>query len=209
MSMSTGHVLMLDSTNLDIIMCLQFSDINAFLSSHTVEEAVENLEQIKSELFKHVPGGVSNIKAMFLKATNTVAVPLYIAQDGDANAVKVPSNMTEARVKRTRRITVKRLKKQALNDKKKKKKAEKNTVRRNKAAAQRSLLVADGEHKPKKPAAAVKSTAGAKTAAAKPVSKVTGAATKKAAVASKTKSKKATNGGGVTKAKTAAKKRAV
>lgn len=116
-------------------------DINAFLSSHSVPQAMENLEALRVEFMKVVPGGEPNIKSMFLKTTNSVAVPLFQAAASlNLNEVKVESNMTGQTAAKHRRKTVKRLKKDAIKDAKKKKKAEKTKVRKNKAAAKRELI---------------------------------------------------------------------
>jgi hypothetical protein len=91
-------------------------------------------------LFKHLPGGAKNVKLMFLKATNTLAVPIYVDQTVNINDIKVENNLTIQKVTKGRRIALKRLKKKALIDAKKKQKAEKNKTNRNKAATKRSLL---------------------------------------------------------------------
>jgi len=118
-------------------------DINCFLSSHSVAQATENLVHLKSELLKNLPGGEANIKSLHLKATNSIAVPVYVDMIGDPNKVKVPNNMTPVKVKKIRKMTVKRLKRKAILHEKQKKKSIRDANKRNKTAASRSMLQTD------------------------------------------------------------------
>jgi hypothetical protein len=58
-------------------MC-ETSDIPAFLSTNTATEALENINVIREKFDKIVDGGPKNIKAIYLKATNQVSLPIYI-----------------------------------------------------------------------------------------------------------------------------------
>lgn len=80
------------------------------MSSHTVDQAKENIEVIKSELIKFLPGGEKNIKSIYLKTTNAPAVPLYIDTQTDLNQIKLKNNMTEKKIKKAKKFAVKRLK---------------------------------------------------------------------------------------------------
>jgi len=96
-------------------------DIKAFLSTHSVSQILENLSAIKRVLAETLPGGEANIKSMYLKATNALAVPIYVDQSGRSlNEIKVPSNMTPAKIKLERKKTVKRLRKKKESNLKKK-----------------------------------------------------------------------------------------
>lgn len=103
-------------------------DIDAFLSTHSPAEALANIAAIRAELLRHLPGGAANIKAMFIKSTNTPAVPIYVDTVGTAtsasvNAIKVPNNMTPRLVKKSKKLDVKRLQKQRNEREKKARKA--------------------------------------------------------------------------------------
>lgn len=86
-------------------------DINTFLSTHSVKQAVENINAVKTELIKHLPGGESNIKSIFIKSTNAPAVPIYVDLKNTINDIKLPNNMTPAKIKKSKKTLVKRLKK--------------------------------------------------------------------------------------------------
>lgn len=88
-------------------------DINAFLSSHSVQQALENINAIKAELFKHLPGGEQNVKSIYLKSTNTLAVPIYVDTTTNANDIKLKNNITPKKIKKVKKMKVKRLEKKA------------------------------------------------------------------------------------------------
>ncbi|RMZ97840.1 ribosomal L1 domain-containing 1-like, partial [Brachionus plicatilis] len=87
-------------------------DVNTFLSTHSVQQAVENVNAVKAELIKNLPGGESNIKSMFIKSTDAPAIPIYIDLKNTINDIKVPNNMTPAKIKKSKKLVVKRLNKQ-------------------------------------------------------------------------------------------------
>ncbi|CAF0706001.1 unnamed protein product [Brachionus calyciflorus] len=107
-------------------------DINTFLSTHSVQEAMENINAVRNELFKHLPGGESNIKSIFLKSTDTPAVPIFVDTKGNINEIKIPNNMTTAKVKKNKKMVVKRLQKKKLLEKKQKAKLAKVANKANK-----------------------------------------------------------------------------
>ncbi len=86
--------------------------MNAFLSTHTVDQAISNIEAIKSTLCKHLPGGLSNIKSMYLKSTDSIAVPIFVDTNLAAvNELKLENNMTPRLIKKAKKLVVKRLEK--------------------------------------------------------------------------------------------------
>ncbi len=99
-------------------------DINTFLSTHTVEQAIDNINTVKSELIKHLPGGEANIKSIYLKSTDTISIPVYYDTNSIVHAteIKVKNNMTLNKKKRAKKLSVKRLQKRTIIDKKKQKK---------------------------------------------------------------------------------------
>jgi hypothetical protein len=48
------------------------------MSSHTVSEAIENINTIRDKFSSIVDGGTKNIKAIYLKTTNKTSLPIYI-----------------------------------------------------------------------------------------------------------------------------------
>lgn len=80
------------------------------MSTHSVEQAMENLNVIKTALAKNLPGGEKNIKSMFLKSTNSLALPIYEDKNGNPNQVELPNNMSQIKIKRAKKLTkIKRL----------------------------------------------------------------------------------------------------
>jgi len=120
---STVKDIVLNSTAINFNGKGALIDIKAFSSTHSVTQILENLSAIKKTLAAHLPGGEANIKAMYVKATNTVAVPIFVAdqqqQAASLNEIKVPSNMTPKKVKRERKKAVKRLQKKKASAKRK------------------------------------------------------------------------------------------
>lgn len=76
-------------------------------------------------MFKHLPGGESNVKSMFIKSTDSPAVPIYADVTGNMNQVKIKNNMTPGKINRAKKLNVKRLKKSAQIKTKAKARAEK------------------------------------------------------------------------------------
>ena len=101
----------LNSTTIRITGRGPILDINAFLSTHSVQQAIENVNVVKNELFKSLPGGESNIKSIFIKSTNAPAVPIFLDLKNTINDVKLPNNMTPSKIRRSKKLLVKRLKK--------------------------------------------------------------------------------------------------
>lgn len=97
------------------------------MSTHSVEQAMANIDAVKTELVKHLPGGESNIKAIYLKSTDMLAVPFYTDSNlvEHINEVKIKNNMTPNKIKKAKKLNVKRLQKKAKIEKKKLKKQEK------------------------------------------------------------------------------------
>lgn len=89
------------------------------MSSHSVEQAMANLNEIKTTLVKHLPGGEQNIKSIFIKTTNSVAVPVYEDKSGtNINKIKLKNNMTPSKLAKSKKVNkVKRLKKKQLKEK--------------------------------------------------------------------------------------------
>jgi len=89
------------------------------LSSHSVEQAMANLNEIKTTLVKHLPGGEQNIKSIFIKTTNSVAVPIYEDKSAtNINEIKLKNNMTPSKLAKSKKVNkVKRLKKKQLKEK--------------------------------------------------------------------------------------------
>ena len=106
------------------------SDIDAFLSTHTYSEALANINAIKAELFKHLPGGEQNIKAIYLKSTNSPAVPIYVDPAGNANEIKLKNNVTPRKIKKAKQYKVKRLEKKAKKEEAAKKAALPTLIKR-------------------------------------------------------------------------------
>jgi len=102
-------------------------DINTFLSTHTVEQALANISAVKAELIKHLPGGEANIKSMYLKSTDLLSVPVYLDTNPieHVNEIKVANNMTPNKKKKANKLSVKRLAKRTIIEQKKNKKKEK------------------------------------------------------------------------------------
>ena len=48
------------------------------MSTHTVKQAMENIEAIKKVLIENLPGGEENIKSMFIKSTDQLSVPIFM-----------------------------------------------------------------------------------------------------------------------------------
>lgn len=96
-------------------------DINAFLSTHSVQQAIENVNAVKNELLKILPGGETNIKSIFIKSTNAPAVPIFVDFKNTINDVKLPNNMTPSKIKKSKKLLVKRLKKKKQKNNSKKK----------------------------------------------------------------------------------------
>jgi hypothetical protein len=74
-----------------------------------------NLQEIIQMLVKHLPGGESNIKSIYLKSTDSkMALPIYVDFKGNPNEIKVPSNLSLQQMKKKTARSVKRLKKKTL-----------------------------------------------------------------------------------------------
>lgn len=54
------------------------SDIAAFLTTHNVEQAIENVNAIRSKVIELLPGGEKLIKTIYLKSTDSISVPIYM-----------------------------------------------------------------------------------------------------------------------------------
>ena len=108
------------------------SDINTFLSTHKVEQALANIEAVRTELVKHLPGGESNIKAIYLKSTDMLAMPIYADAKlvEHTNEVKVKNNMTPGKIKKAKKLNLKRLEKKAKLEKKNLKKLDRKQVKK-------------------------------------------------------------------------------
>lgn len=104
-------------------------DIPAFLNTHTVEQAVKNIECIRAKLTEVLAGGDANIKTIYLKLKNSISIPIYIS-DKNPNEVKMPNNVTPEIKKKSAR-QVKRLKSKSKEvEKKTEKKPKKNLAKK-------------------------------------------------------------------------------
>lgn len=144
-------------------------DVNTFLSTHTVKEACENISAVRKELVKHLPGGESNIKSIYIKSTDQIAVPIYQTDVQAVKKVKVENNMTPAKVNKAKKLSGKRLKRKKLQEARKKKREE------------RALLVETNKAKDTKQVKEEKPTAKKETTTEKPIPKVVSKAIKKPA----------------------------
>jgi hypothetical protein len=80
------------------------------LSNHTAKQALENINAIKATLAKSLPGGEPNIKAIYLKSTNTPALPIYTNETTSPNDVDVPNNLSAAKKLKSKKLNkIKRL----------------------------------------------------------------------------------------------------
>lgn len=74
-------------------------------------------------LAKCLPGGEKNIKSIYLKSTNTLALPIYVDENGNPNLVKLPNNMNKPKKNKAKKLLkIKRLKQSAKKPNKLKKK---------------------------------------------------------------------------------------
>jgi hypothetical protein len=82
-----------------------------------------------------LPGGSDNIKSIYIKSTDSPAVPIYVDTQTNANELKLTNNMTPRLVKKSKKLSVKRLaaKKQAKSKRlaKKPKSAGKKIMKKN------------------------------------------------------------------------------
>ena len=113
------------------------------MSSHTVEQACKNIETIKSELIKNLPGGEDNIKSIYIKSTDEIAVPIFVSEQKD---VKLDNNMTPVKIKKAKKLSGKRLKRKKLLEAKKLKREMKAKL----AASERDLMAESKEPAAKK-----------------------------------------------------------
>lgn len=72
------------------------------MSTHSAKQAIENIEAIRTTLAKCLPGGDKNIKSIYIKSTNSPALPIYSDETGNANEVDLPNNMSSAKIKRSK-----------------------------------------------------------------------------------------------------------
>jgi hypothetical protein len=54
------------------------SDVQAFTTEHSVKQAIENINSIRSKLNEVLPGGDKIIKSISLKSTDSLSVPIYV-----------------------------------------------------------------------------------------------------------------------------------
>ncbi len=105
------------------------------MTTQSVKQAMENINAIKEQLFKNLPGGEKNVKSIYLKSTDAPAVPIYVDSSTNLNEVKLANNVTAKKLKKQKRSKVKRLEKKAQKVEEKNKKA---------AAAKKRTLVNRG-----------------------------------------------------------------
>lgn len=94
-----------------------FSDINAFLSTHTPKQAIENINAIKKVLVENLPGGEANINSIYIKSTNQLSVPVFMNVNSNINEIKLKNNMTSGKIKKSKKLKDK-LKKKSIVKKK-------------------------------------------------------------------------------------------
>ncbi len=104
------------------------SDVNTFLSTHSVKQACENINAVKSNVIKNLPGGEANIKSVYLKATDEMAVPIFLDDVKAFKEVKLASNMTDAKIKKAKKLSGKRLKRKKVQEAKEKKRKERQLL---------------------------------------------------------------------------------
>lgn len=119
-----------------LIFSILLSDVNTFLSTHTAKQACQNIAVVKAELIKNLPGGQENIKSIYIKSTDKVAVPIFMNTSEGANDVKLPNNMTPTKVKKAKKLSGKRLKRKHIQDARQKKRE----LQAAKASSERQLL---------------------------------------------------------------------
>lgn len=149
-------------------------DVHAFNSNNTVQEAMANISAIREQLEKCLPGGLDNIKCIYLKATDeSVSLPIYVSNPlvtktteekepapTAAEELKIKNNMTKAKKLRKKKKDSKRVKRIAAKKEKSSKKkaatatAKKANIERNlvKSAAKESAKPAANGAKPAKAA---------------------------------------------------------
>jgi hypothetical protein len=81
-----------------------------------VKQALHNINTIKAELLRHLPGGMTNIKSIYIKSTNSPAVPIYVDASGDVNEIKLKNNVTPRKIKKAKQYKAKRLEKKAKQE---------------------------------------------------------------------------------------------
>lgn len=121
-------------------------DVNTFLSTHTTKQACQNIAAVKAELIKHLPGGESNIKSIYIKSTDQVAVPIFTSDPKDFKAVQLENNMTPVKVKKAKKLSGKRLKRKKVQEERKKIREAKKL----KATSGRDLLAENNKENAKK-----------------------------------------------------------
>lgn len=60
------------------------------------------MEAIRAILAKNLPGGEKNIKSIYIKSTNSPALPIYSDEQGNPNQVDMPNNMSVGKIKRSK-----------------------------------------------------------------------------------------------------------
>jgi ribosome biogenesis protein UTP30 len=121
-------------------------DVNTFLSTHTPKQVCQNIAAVKSELIKQLPGGEGNIKSIYLKSTDRLAVPIYVNTPESVKDVKIENNMNPIKIKKAKKLSGKRLKRKHIQDAKKLKRE----AQAAKASSERQLLVEGNKEKVEK-----------------------------------------------------------
>jgi hypothetical protein len=104
-------------------------DVHAFLSTHTIEQAINNINTIRSKLNECIHGGSDNIKAIYLKLHNSISIPIYLNNITNPNDIKMPNNITKIQLNKSIRLKRLQKKSKSIDTKKninKKKKINKN-----------------------------------------------------------------------------------
>ena len=69
---------------------------------------MENIEAIKKSLIENLPGGEANIKSMFIKSTDQLSVPIFLANTiADPSEIKLKNNMTPIKIKKANKFSLK------------------------------------------------------------------------------------------------------
>jgi hypothetical protein len=61
-----------------LILFSLYSEVQAFSTEHSVKQAIENIDCIRSKLKEVLPGGEKLIKGIYLKSTDSISIPIFI-----------------------------------------------------------------------------------------------------------------------------------
>ncbi len=84
-----------------------------------------------------MPGGEGNIKSIYIKSTDKLAVPIYANTAESVKDLKLENNMTPQKIKKAKKLSGKRLKRKNLQEARKQKREQQAA----KASSERQLIV--------------------------------------------------------------------